>query len=451
MFDLREYRDTMCNLPDFVKEAELNAERAKSILIGFSNGDISKTNISDLTELYVRASNEKTGYVYTQNLSEDPYEILKRAIENSKYIERNNIDSLNSIKTSQNTKPYVEECSEDTQNVIKFCKKLEKKIIDEIEKITDVNIEVSIDTKESAVLNSKGVDTFSKVCIFRVFINVVSKYNNKSYNVDIKTTTPSLENVDMEKLIIQIVKGFENQYDPIGIKSGEYKVILNNTVVINILMTVWQIFSGRKYNEGSSVLSKKLGEIIGSDILNIVDVPSHKNTGYKFIFDCEGTKSRYNQLVKNGKFVGLMHNIESATANLDITTGNAGRYALLSGTIPTDIIIIPHVFHIEEGNKSIYELINQMDNGVYITESYDVFHSINIGSGDFSIPCRGVCIKDGKASYNVTGMTISGNIIDLFKNIVDIGDDLLIEEFLGKTYCVGSPSVLLKYMRINGE
>ena len=58
-------------------------------------------------------------------------------------------------------------------------------------------------------------------------------------------------------------------------------------------------------------------------------------------------------------------------------------------------------------------MLKDMGDGVYITESYDIFHSINIGSGDFAIPCRGIVIKDGKPHHSVTALTICGNLINL--------------------------------------
>lgn len=92
-----------------------------------------------------------------------------------------------------------------------------------------------------------------------------------------------------------------------------------------------------------------------------------------------------------------------------------------------------------------------MGDGVYITESYDIFHSINIGSGDFAIPCRGIVIKDGKPHHSVTALTICGNLVSLFKNVEETGNDLLIDEFLLKSYCVGSPSIRIRKLQVNGQ
>ena len=97
------------------------------------------------------------------------------------------------------------------------------------------------------------------------------------------------------------------------------------------------------------------------------------------------------------------------------------------------------------------ELLEELGDGIYVTNSYDVFHSINIGSGWFSIPCRGTVIKGGIEDRNVTGMTMNGKLTNLFARVMAAGKDLYIEEFLRKSYCVGAPSLLIEKLQINGK
>lgn len=53
------YKKAVSNLPENIKEAEVDIERKKSILIGVSGGQIVKSADSDVTSVYVRASSEK--------------------------------------------------------------------------------------------------------------------------------------------------------------------------------------------------------------------------------------------------------------------------------------------------------------------------------------------------------------------------------------------------------
>jgi PmbA protein len=89
-------------------------------------------------------------------------------------------------------------------------------------------------------------------------------------------------------------------------------------------------------------------------------------------------------------------------------------------------------------------MIQTMDTGIYLTYSLDVFHSINIASGEFSIPCGGVVYKDGKPVGIADQLTIAGNLRDLLKDIRAVGNDLTLEEFMFyHNYSYGGPSLLV--------
>jgi len=287
--------------------------------------------------------------------------------------------------------------------------------------------------------------------LYSVRATVMAEKDGDQYDATFFQSVSDIGGLNVDRFRERIAASLRNQYGATELRSGVYPVLLDSTVVTNIMMTAWQMFSGMKYNNGSSALSGKLGETIGSSALSITDSPSHELTGYHYEFDCEGTPSERQRLVENGKLVGLMHNIISAYKLDTSSTGNAGRYALLSGSIPTDIIITPKIFYIEPGENSLEVMEKEIDDGVYITHSYDVFHSINIGSGSFSIPCRGTVIKNGKPDHNVTGLTINGRLTDLFARVKAAGNDLYIEEFLRKSYCVGAPSILVERLQINGK
>ena len=78
---LDRYRHALGSLPEGVYEAEVDAERRVSTLVKRSGGEIVETGSSDTTELFVRASGDKTGYAYTQDLEEEPGEVLMKALE----------------------------------------------------------------------------------------------------------------------------------------------------------------------------------------------------------------------------------------------------------------------------------------------------------------------------------------------------------------------------------
>lgn len=452
MIPLKSYEKAMQYLPEMIREAEVNAERHEQVSYKSKWGAISNTNASGLIALYVRATGEKTGYAYTENLEEAGESVIKRAYENGAYIETGVTDLLNNKQTAYTaTEDHVD--SKQTPSidlaVIKQCVSHFDDAVRKLPNLVDYSVEVCVDTFESRLINSNGVDVSSVYQVWHYAVHLTCIYNGKNYEGQYMGNVAAHDHMDFDCAIEKAHEMVLNQCIEGHLDSGVYKVLLDRGVVINMMTTVWQMFSGLKYFDGASALSGKFGTVIGTSDLSIVDTNQHPDVGYQYAFDSEATSCKPHTLVEKGKFVGLLHNLKSAE-NMEMqSTGNAGRVALLTGSIPTDIIITPKILYIEPRQLSKEMLLRKMESGVYITRSSDVFHSINIGSGDFSIPCSGMIVKEGRAKQSVQSMTLNGNFFELLSQIEAVGDDLKIEAFLLKSYCIGAPSVLVNRLNIS--
>jgi len=78
-----------------------------------------------------------------------------------------------------------------------------------------------------------------------------------------------------------------------------------------------------------------------------------------------------------------------------------------------------------------------------------MFHSVNTTSGDFAIPCQGIRYCGGKPDKMVKGITISGNLMDLFGQVEDIADDRATSSMvMSKSLEVGASSVYVKKLAV---
>ena len=99
------------------------------------------------------------------------------------------------------------------------------------------------------------------------------------------------------------------------------------------------------------------------------------------------------------------------------------------------------------GKKSLEELFNEMQDGIYITNYLgSMGSSINISSGNISFQVFGYIIENGKLVSGFEPAVITTSIFELFSNIEDIGNDL---KFSTRT--VASPSLYIKEISISGE
>ena len=93
-----------------------------------------------------------------------------------------------------------------------------------------------------------------------------------------------------------------------------------------------------------------------------------------------------------------------------------------------------------------------MGDGILITEYFDLFHSLDISSGNFSVPCYGVLIRDGKETGTVFGLNLSGNFRQLLAQVKEVGMDRQIHpmDFLNN-YGIGSCPLAVGRLTVSGE
>jgi PmbA protein len=98
---------------------------------------------------------------------------------------------------------------------------------------------------------------------------------------------------------------------------------------------------------------------------------------------------------------------------------------------------------LEKGAVSPKEIIATVKNGLYLTDFLGF--GVNLVTGDFSRGASGIWIENGELTYPVEEITVAGNLKDMFKNIVAIGNDL---EWRGSTAC---PTIMIEGMTVAGE
>ena len=102
-----------------------------------------------------------------------------------------------------------------------------------------------------------------------------------------------------------------------------------------------------------------------------------------------------------------------------------------------------HNLFISTGGKSRTELLRAMDTGFLVTELMGM--GVNMVTGDYSRGAAGFWIENGEIQYPVQGVTIAGNLAEMFKGIVEIGADV---DTRGN---VQTGSILIEEMTIAGN
>jgi PmbA protein len=118
------------------------------------------------------------------------------------------------------------------------------------------------------------------------------------------------------------------------------------------------------------------------------------------------------------------------------TTGNASRGLAGNPGIGAGN------FFLQPGTKSPQEILRDVKQGLYVTEFLGF--GVNMTTGDYSRGASGLWIENGELTYPVEEITVAGNLKDMFKNITEIGNDLVFRS------SVAAPTIRIDGLTVAG-
>ena len=193
--------------------------------------------------------------------------------------------------------------------------------------------------------------------------------------------------------------------------------------------------SGSAVARGTSFLKNSLGEMIFAPGIDVIDDPLRPRGQRSKPFDGEGVATKRQSIIEDGRLTTWLMDSASARQLNMASTGHASRGTGLPAPGPTNFYMAP-------GKVSAKELIGAIDDGFYVTEMIGM--GVNGVTGDYSRGASGYWIEKGELTYPVAGLTIAGNLKDMFKAIVP-ADDLVFK------YGINAPTLRIDGMTIAGS
>lgn len=392
--------------------------------------------------------NGQIGYGYTEILDE---ESIKLMIENAKsnaiIKDSDDIEEIyQGDNKYENLNYFNEELSELSESKkIELALEMEKLALEKDKRVVDIKY-CGIQSFEGSIniVNSKGLDLKHKANgIYAVLIPVVKDGDKTDTSVAFRSSR-DINDINAQELADEAVEKALAYIGAGAVKTGTYKVILKNEAAVDLLETYADIFSADKAQKGMSLLRGKIGQSVGSKILNIIDDPLMENGMSSAPFDGEGVACRTKDIIREGQLVTLLHNLKTAKKDGVKSTGNASRPSYSS-----TIDISPSNFYIKAGKLDFTELLNKMDKGLLITELQGLHSGANTISGDFSLAAKGFEVVNGRISRPIEQVTIAGNFYQLMTDVEDIAKDIKFGFPSGRG-CFGSPSLLIKKLSVAG-
>ncbi|KAB0601901.1 metalloprotease PmbA [Cupriavidus pauculus] len=209
-------------------------------------------------------------------------------------------------------------------------------------------------------------------------------------------------------------------------------VLFEAPLAAGLLGAFVQAVSGGALYRKSTFLYDTLGKAVFAPDIQIYERPHVPGAMGSAPFDEEGVRTREREVVRDGVVEGYFLSTYSARKLGMQTTGNAGGSHNL--TLSSSLT---------QPGDDFVGMLKKMGTGLLVTELMG--QGVNYVTGDYSRGASGYWVENGVIQYPVEEITIAGNMVEMFKQIVGIGADALVRG----TKETGS--ILIEQMTIAGN
>ncbi|KGF66597.1 metalloprotease PmbA [Pseudomonas lutea] len=186
--------------------------------------------------------------------------------------------------------------------------------------------------------------------------------------------------------------------------------------------------SGGNLYRKSSFLEGAIGQRLFPEWMTIDERPHLVGAMGSSAFDGDGLATYAKPFVENGDLVSYILSTYSGRKLGLPSTANAGGV---------------HNLFVSHGTEDQAALIRRMGRGLLVTELMG--SGLNMVTGDYSRGAAGFWVENGEIQFPVQEVTIAGNMRDMFKQIVAVGNDLEMRSN------IRTGSVLIEKMMVAGS
>ena len=426
-----------------LSEVELYVSENRSLNISLFHGEVD--NYSDNNGYSIMARgllNGKCGSATCDvwNAEKAKY-LINEMVANAKVIE--NDDPIFIFKGSEKYKK-VNTFNKDLEKVTndqimanlleieKACKELDPRIIEV------AGTEYSQVSEKVTLINSNGLNLVQKNNYYYFVAQCVAKEGEQTKSGYDFFFDNDFSKFDAKKYAKKVVDLTVAQLGGEPCESKKYKAILHPDVVTSLMKAYVGHANAEEVQKQSSLFIGKIGQKIASKKVTIEDRPLQKNPFARW-FDDEGVATYNKPIIKNGVLETYLYNLTTAAKAGVQTTGNGYGGGSKKGISSTFLYLKP-------GKKNLDQLFEEVGDGVYITDVSGLHAGLNPQSGNFSLQSTGFMIENGKKGKPLDLITVSGNLLEVFQDVIEIGNDITVSPS-----GVSAESVLIKKISVSGK
>ncbi|MEM3824498.1 MAG: TldD/PmbA family protein [Candidatus Bathyarchaeia archaeon] len=170
---------------------------------------------------------------------------------------------------------------------------------------------------------------------------------------------------------------------------------------------------------GGSPLTGRISQTLGTECVSIIDEGLPDKGGYKIFFDDEGVPCSRVEILKKGVLKNYLQSRVTAKALKMETTGNAR-----SQDYSFEPIVRMRNTYFDVGDWKPEEALKELKQGIY---AIDTAGGQVESTGTFLFKAvRGYWVEKGELKHPLRDVALTGNILELLKNVDAVCNDLLI-------------------------
>lgn len=305
-------------------------------------------------------------------------------------------------------------------------------------RISKVQVDVSMITSQSLKANTLGLKAKESSKLYAGYVSIVAE-NEKGEPRSGGWSFKSFHN--LEELKTNALKAIDHAskdaldfFGSVACKGKTYKAVLSPDSVSSLFSFYVGQLSAKNVQKHLSIFEGKLNQLIASKSLTVLHTP-HVSSASSTSYDSEGVPTCDFPVIKRGVLTNYFYSLETANEeHIECNGCGCGN----GNAAPITLTIKP-------GRFTQDELFAKVNNGIYINNISGLNSGINDTTLDFSLPCQGYLIENGKLSTPVSMIICAGNLKDVFADITAVGND---------TYDgsgIITPSVVVNKLAVSGK
>ncbi|GIX10977.1 TldD/PmbA family protein [Elioraea sp.] len=197
-------------------------------------------------------------------------------------------------------------------------------------------------------------------------------------------------------------------------RTATMPVVYHPRVAASLLSHLAAAINGAAVARGTTFLKGALGTRVFAPGVAIHDDPTRRRGLRSRPFDAEGIAGRPRAVVEDGVLATWILDLRSARMLGLASTGHAARgVASVPAPATTNLWLAP-------GEVAPETLMADIAEGLYVTELIGM--GVNMVTGDYSRGAAGFMIRRGALAEPVSGITVAGNLKEMFARLVPAND-----------------------------